>query len=86
MLVFVQQEHEGSLEVFTVVMQHFVVVVEIVYEVPNEQKVVGFKGRQLSHFILVLRGPRFFCLNERNCELLEVSLDIFGFQDHLFFG
>jgi len=50
LLVLVQQEHEGGLQIIRVVCQNLVVEVQVIDQVTNEHEVISFKWRQLPDF------------------------------------
>lgn len=44
LLVLVEKKHECCFEVARVIVKNFVVVIQVVDEVSNEEKIVGFEG------------------------------------------
>lgn len=56
--MLVVQEHESCFQVRSVVVQHFIVIVQVVDEVTDEKQVVGLKRRKVAH-----RLHLFLCLN-----------------------
>lgn len=46
--MLVEKEHEGCLQVGWVVVEHLIVLVQIVHQVSNEQQIVGFERGKIS--------------------------------------
>lgn len=49
LLVLIHQEHESCFKVFSVIMQHFIIKVEVVNKISDKKKIICFKWRELSN-------------------------------------
>lgn len=52
--MLIKQKHKSCFEILRIVMQNFIVLVEVIYKVSDKHKVVGFKRWEISNLIFCL--------------------------------